>query len=265
MQILTRDQLRTLCPSVFATRPYDGLSDRYRFVSTIDVIERMEGHGFLPVRASQSRCRIEGKRPFTKHMIRLRHVADMGGEVGEETPELVLVNSHDRTSAYRLFAGVFRLICSNGAVIQSADFGGFSIRHSGGSGFYNQLEDATGRIMEEMPVIMRRIDEWKGISLSRLEQLELAAKAWDLKPNQAVTLDALLNHRRPEDAPGHEMRRDLWRSYNVIEENLFKGGLSGVNQRGRRIRTRPIKAVTADLNIHRQLWSVAESFASPTN
>jgi hypothetical protein len=49
----------------------------------------------------------------------------------EEVPEIVLVDSHDRSSAYRVFSGVFRLVCENGMIVQSSDFGSFSIRHSG--------------------------------------------------------------------------------------------------------------------------------------
>ena len=50
---------------------------------------------------------------------------------GEYSPELVLVNSHDRSSAYQLHAGLFRFICGNGMIIADATFERVSIRHSG--------------------------------------------------------------------------------------------------------------------------------------
>jgi hypothetical protein len=41
----------------------------------------------------------------------------------------------------------------------------------------------------------------------------------------------------------------------------LRGGLSGVNARGRRITTRAIKSVNADVDLNRQLWAIAEQVA----
>jgi hypothetical protein len=108
--------------------------------------------GFLPVRSEQSRSRIPGKGDFTRHMIRFRH-ADFVSPmtVGAEIHELVLVNSHDCSSAYEFLAGIFRLICRNGMVVQSADHGSIAVRHLGGSDFHERVSDATYQIMEEGP------------------------------------------------------------------------------------------------------------------
>lgn len=122
---LSRDDLRTLTPSVFASTPWQGMSQSYRFIPTADVLDMMAEQGLRVTSARQSRSRIEGKAPFTRHMLRLRH--DSFLDAREEVPEVVLVNSHDRTSAYRVFSGVFRLVCENGMIVQSADFGSFSI------------------------------------------------------------------------------------------------------------------------------------------
>lgn len=50
--VLDRDTLRRTIPSAFASRPIDGVSSRYAFLPTADVIDIMEGQGFLPVKAS---------------------------------------------------------------------------------------------------------------------------------------------------------------------------------------------------------------------
>ncbi len=77
---------------------------------------------------------------------------------GAEFPELVLTNSHDGTSAYKFFSGVFRLACSNGMVVQSADFGSISVRHSGGTDFQSRVIDATYRVIEDTPRTMARVE-----------------------------------------------------------------------------------------------------------
>jgi hypothetical protein len=66
-QALSDDQIRRYAPSVFADRPWQAMSDLYSFVPTSDVVSAMRQNGFVPVKAMQSRTRIEGKGDFTKH------------------------------------------------------------------------------------------------------------------------------------------------------------------------------------------------------
>jgi Domain of unknown function (DUF932) len=257
--MLTLDQIHSLAPSVFASEPWEGTNpDSYRFVPTHEVLSMLQDQGFCVTKAMQSKSRIPGKRPFARHMLRLRHADYLDSAPGGEIPEIVLVNSHDKTSAYRLFSGVFRVVCENGAIVQSADFGGFSIRHSGSRDLFAQIREATARIMDGIPTIMQRIDEWKDVSLSRSRQIAFAEEAWNLKPNDAIRPAFLLTSRRPEDATRPDYSRDLWTTSQVIQENLLKGGLSALNARGRRVTTRPIRSVTADLDINRSLWELTQ-------
>src|SRR4051812_33679702 len=96
--VISRQNLQKIAPSVFATEPWDGVSDSYKFVSTIDMIDMLADEGFLPVLAAQSKTRIEGKRDFVKHMVKLRQAADVESTL-PEIPELLLRNSHDRGCA----------------------------------------------------------------------------------------------------------------------------------------------------------------------
>ena len=75
MQALTREQIRVAAPSVFAEQPYHAMSAKYRFFPTSHVVEALMHQDFLPVRAQQSRTRIEGKGDFTKHLLRFRHAS----------------------------------------------------------------------------------------------------------------------------------------------------------------------------------------------
>src|SRR5215467_1158507 len=69
---LSNDELRAIAPSIFATEPYHKMSAKYAFIPTSAAIDKMRSEGFEPVAVTQSRTRIEGKRPFTKHQIRFR-------------------------------------------------------------------------------------------------------------------------------------------------------------------------------------------------
>ena len=72
LQALTDSQIKARCPSVFATGGSDNVSDRYRFIPTIDVINGMRENGYEVVMARQTRCHNEVTAPFTKHLIRMR-------------------------------------------------------------------------------------------------------------------------------------------------------------------------------------------------
>ncbi len=58
---LTNEQLMAKAPSIFADRPWEGMSARYTFIPTINVVDKMRAEGFQPYSAVQSRTRVEGK------------------------------------------------------------------------------------------------------------------------------------------------------------------------------------------------------------
>ena len=255
--IMTTEQLRKTAPSVFATQPHDGVSDRYAFIPTTAVLDILRDRGFHPVKAAQTVTRLPNRKSFARHVIRFRHTDHLQPQgIGSETPELVLTNSHDRSSAYVIMAGIWRLVCGNGLMVQSAEFGSISVRHSGGHDFSSRILDATQQVIEETPRILERIEAWKGIELAQPQRLALATAALELRDNPIVTPDQLLIPRRPEDR-----KTDLWTVSQTIQENLTKGGLRGRASTGRRATTRPIRSVSEDLKTNKALWRLTTEMA----
>jgi hypothetical protein len=255
--VITMDRLRTMVPSVFATTARDDVSDRYRFVPTSHVVDILADHGFLPVRAEQSLVRREGGAAFAMHMLRFRHRDFLTmAKVGDELPELVLRNSHDRSCAYQFTVGVFRLVCSNGAVCAVGDFGSFAVKHVGGPDFDKQIIDTTFRVVEETPKVMETVNAWKGIELTSPQRHAFAAAALELKENKPIQPAQLLTPKRQEDRKG-----DLWTTSQVIQEHLMRGGDRGRGSTGRRVTTRPIKSVNEDVKTNKALWRLTEEMA----
>jgi hypothetical protein len=56
-QPLTTDDIARLAPSALAREASDGMSQRYTYIPTIEVINGMRDAGFLPFRATQSGTR----------------------------------------------------------------------------------------------------------------------------------------------------------------------------------------------------------------
>jgi hypothetical protein len=70
----------------------------------------------------------------------------------------------------------------------------------------------------------------------------------------------MLIPRRTADT-GH----DLWSTFNVVQENAVRGGLSGMRQtddgRWRRATTREITGIDQDIKLNKALWVLAEKMA----
>jgi len=261
-QPLTLEKVQSIAPSVFADRPWGGVSDRYTFIPTISVVESLLSEGWNIMAAKQQATRIEGKEEFTRHILRFRRPGN-DLVVGDVFPEIVLMNSHDRGSAYQMHAGMFRLACSNGLIVDDSTFARLSIRHSGKA--IDDVRRGADEIMTEVPRILGSVHEMQTIELTRDERGVLARAAFSLKFDESVPLDPskLLEHRRYGDE-----KTDLWTTFNVVEENLTKGGLryvipAGRDENGqyvprRRQRTREVKSIQEDTKLNKALWTLAE-------
>ena len=116
-----------IAPSIFTTTKSPKVSNKYSFIPTIQVLEDMHNLGWEVFNATQRKSRNSQDSLFTKHMVRLRNKNI--DRIGDSIPEIVLENSHDGRNAFRLHAGLFRLVCSNGLVIADTTFEQIKIKH----------------------------------------------------------------------------------------------------------------------------------------
>jgi hypothetical protein len=269
---LTIEQVAQYAPSAMALRPHESRSDRYTYIPTMDVIQGMMRAGFQPFSASQSRTRIEGKKEFTKHMIRFRHMSATGTvptellKVGDVIPEVVLINSHDGTSAYKLIAGLYRLVCSNGLMVSDSEIEAIHVMHKGN--ILDNVVEGSYRLIEGSQKVVESVQNWTSLQLTDGEQQAFAEAAHTVrfadaegKVSTPITAAQLLRPRRSEDNGS-----DLWHTFNRVQENVIKGGLHGVvrDDSGRRLRavsTRQVKGIDQDVKLNRALWQLGERMA----
>ena len=240
---LPDEQLRVLAPSIFAAQAMPSVSSRYAFVPTSQLVSRLRDAGWAPVSAVQQRVKLDERRGFQKHLIRFQR-RDVVPVKGEYTPELCLINSHDRSSAYQLHAGLYRFICANGMFVGDGDaFERVSIRHAGFTP--DEVIDASFRILDQVPAITASVESFRARRLTDAESSAFAAAALRLRyddPHTApVGPEKLLEARRYEDAGDN-----LWNVLNRLQENLCRGGLQDESrQAGQR------KAVCTHAGNHR--------------
>ena len=264
---LTINDLSTLAPSALACQAHESRSERYGFQSTTEVISMMESEGFRIFSASQSRTRRGDRVSYLKHMLRFRHESSMDiSTVGDLVPELVLINSMDGSSAYKLMAGIFRMVCSNGMVVADSMVQSIRVRHTATT--IQDVLQASRTITKQTHVAIEAIDTWRALQLSDGEQNALATAAHHMRfadteghVNTPITPLQLLHIRREADRGN-----DLWSIHNRIQENVIKGGLTArtidsEGNRGRRIATREVKEISADVKLNQALWTLSEEMA----
>ncbi|EAM2172977.1 DUF945 domain-containing protein [Salmonella enterica] len=251
---LTNEELQRIVPSAFSAEKHDSRSERYTYIPTIEILDRLREEGFQPFYAKQSRTRDIEKREFTKHLLRLRRHDQIQG--GNEIPEIILLNSHDGSSSYKMIPGMFRQVCSNGLVAWK-DFGEISVPHKGD--IVGQVIDGAFEVLRTFERVEQNIDLMRGIEMSHSEQLLLGSAALDYRyegKQAPITPEQVINPRRWEDN-----RADLWTTFNRIQENVIKGGISGRTEKGKRTRTREVTGIDGDIKLNQALWKMAEEFA----
>jgi len=255
---LTNDQIVTFAPAAGSFEPIDGVSKRYSFVPTLTAVDLLRDAGWFPIHAEQSAVRVARREGYQRHLIRF---AKNDLSFDGERVDLVLFNSHDRGCAFKLIASVYRQICENGLMVAS-EFANFSHKHIGFKP--DDFVHSAGEIASAAGIIAERVDEMKVIEMTPDERGVFAQAAHSLvydEPEQApIQPEQLLEERRYDDKGN-----DLWTSYNVIQENIVRGGLKGTtrgsNGRMRRTTTRPVKALDRNIKLNQALWVLTEKMA----
>ena len=260
-QEIDNHQLRALAPSVFAGQAHAKVSERYSFLPTATVIDGLRAEGWAPVWASEQRIRLSDRQGFQKHMIRLARTDDLS-RTQAERPELILVNSHDRSSAYQLHAGIFRFVCSNGMILADSVFARISIMHINFEPA--KVIEASFNVVREMPRIADLLEGYKARQLNTTERRAFGEAALILKYDSLekapVGAEKILAHRRSEDAAP-----TLYNTLNIVQENMMDGGQKDYGRRRpenrRRFfgRTRPVKGLDENVRLNKALWHLAES------
>jgi len=251
-------------PAVMADRPV-GMSDAYQFMPSYKIAETLIdkfGLGLVSVSQQFSRRRDPKGQ---EHFMRFRLPDTMSLKaVGDSVPELVIMNSHNGRSTLRAYAGVFRLICSNGMVVADKTFGKISLRHFGAENNY----EAFGGVLDTMGANFRRMD----LRMQMLDQLMLT-------PGQQIGLaralmkargvpgwvepQMVLKARREIEMPAPDGTRSVWKTYNVLQESLAEARDVSFERAGARARSlRPLSGARAQVLTNERLWTALEEFVA---
>lgn len=254
---LSNDELLEYAPALFTEEPHSEVSDKYHFIPTIEVINEIKSHNWYPVKVQEANVRDLDKEGYQRHLVRFRHFDDLLNPP-KNAVELLLFNSHDRSTAFSISAGIYRFVCANGLVIANSVFESYKIRHIGDRD--NDVLAAIGEITAFKPKLQQKIHTFESIRLSLGEKEAFANAAIPLRFEEHLhveTSDLLIPHRVEDE------RDDLYTVLNVIQENLLRGNVSGTNKEtGRRFTSKEITSISKDVDVNQGLWDIAERIAA---
>jgi len=246
---MTLDQVKQIAPSVFATSAKSDLSNKYVFVPTMDILDNFQREGWDVASVKQT-----GRGIQSLHEIRLRN-----GElpkVGDTLVEAIIRNSHNGTSTLSVGAGLYRLVCSNGLTVPTSTAESFKVRHQ-----KFELDDVkrlTESFAGRLPVIEKSVNRMMEKELSTDEKIDFLRKSAEIRFGTEKVLNelemiGLLTPKRIEDEGN-----DLWKVFNVVQENFVRGGVEMSSPKGRKSRTRGLQNILAVNKVNTRLWELAE-------
>ncbi len=247
-------QLKEFAPTIFAKGGMKGVSEKYGFVNTKLIIDAMRDNAFEVVEVRQSQRRDPDRMGFTKHMLKFRPAGVVGKiKRGDVVPQIVMLNSHDRSSGFHLYAGLFRLICENGMMVSDgASVEPIKVPHT-----IRMVENVVDRSLELIKCadgVYRLRKDMLETQMSPKQAITFASNALEFRPPRAAMLapETLLIPRRKEDDAN-----DLWHVFNRVQENMLRGGNETLTEDGRTVMTRGIGRIERDVQVNTRLWSLA--------
>ena len=178
--------------------------------------------------------------------------------VKDEYEDIVLTNSHNRTSSFIVDLAIFRIVCSNMLVVPSKSFVHASIVHVGFT--QEKVKNAIAEVTSYMPKIKEIVATFKSIHLTPSEEQMLANAAIDIRfdtNTHYIKADELLKVNYEEDyAP------TLWSAYNRIQEAMIRGGVKMKNLvTNKYFTSKAINGIDATIKFNKELFEAVEQVA----
>lgn len=145
--------------------------------------------------------------------------------MGGLTPQITVINSTDKTRAFKLIGGVFRLICSNGLVAGEV-FDQERIIHRVGKTFdhkWNSLPQRIVAMIDNIVLACQEFEELQNHTLTEEQMVTITANIrMGKKAKQKAIEDIVFQDQRREA----DSQNNVWTLYNIINENLRKHSIT---------------------------------------
>lgn len=229
-------------------QPHARVSDKYQLIPTKDIADKFFHLGFKVDEYKSVRVRDASRQGYQKHFVRLSHPTLLATSHNDVKLQLLVTNSHDGSSSFKLQLGIFRLVCSNGLVVGSV-FETVTIRHTKKA--LIEIEPAIEKIVAQVQKLDRYLTAMKTVKLTDTQIADFYEKAIAIRWEDKSLADVDIFSRRSEDDGC-----DLFRVYNRTQEALIRG-TNVINAQGRWRAARSIRSIDKDTSINAKLFDLA--------
>jgi len=231
------------------------VTERYAFISTAQFIQDVQSFGYTLDRTSAPR------RGLGMHSMTFSH-ADMPKIDGLEM-RFLATNSHNGTSAFRLYIQILVQVCSNGLVAwQSKE--NAKVIHRGYA--LDKVQDALTLVRSQFDSTLQTVEQMKQRDVSPesgAEFLKQAVELRDARPFAVIDLQRVQHREQTEN--------NAWNVFNRVQESVIRGGYRTVEQaqydmprqgivKGQNIpgrKARELTAIRDKVNVNTKLWQIA--------
>lgn len=238
--------------------PAPTVSDRYAFIDTRKVVTDMQELGFVPVHLRRPSFRTKAGA-FGLHEVEFRKPEHVDPDLALDlVPRVIFLNSYDGSRRAQFGAGIFRFVCTNG-LMMGTTFTEAKFLHLDTS--EEDLVESVQHVQTNISTAFDRLERMRSIQLDRQQRIDLAKAALAIRSEEGNALElspeTALMPRRRED-----VKTDLWTTWNVLQENLMKGGLPARASNGTIRTTRSLSEIGRSNQVNRGLWDLLETKAA---
>lgn len=244
-----------LPPSAYAVSKHSSLSDNYRFISTIEVIQAAETHGWEIVKAGEAilRKKSERYRGFQKHIIIMEHP---NFRDNNKAIQFCIRNSHNGSSGLQLFVGCMVYVCAN--QLFSRDMMGkgnaISFRHTDKS--YHSLQKFIAEFDISVNNFAKGIQRFEEKLLTSDQVKVFAKKAIELRFETDRFNEATIDESI-ECLHAEQREDNLWNVLNRVQESLVRGNVHVLGKNGKLRKTRKIKSMEVLVELNTKILNLA--------
>jgi hypothetical protein len=210
------------------------------YIPTLDVVTKLQNEGWHINGVAEQRSK---NRKITNNYVQLQHpdfaIQNKQGK-HEAFTSITLSNSCNGAQPLQMSLGMFRQVCSNGAITFDQYAESQNIKHIEVNA--RDLDRFVTSMNIKANKLLTEVNEMKHKGLSIEDMRKLAREAARLRYNNLdeINIDDLFAINRVEDESN-----DLWTVFNRIQENL----------------THDVTNMKEDIRLNQQLFSLVESFA----
>lgn len=229
-------------------------SNKYKVVPTKEIAAKFKELGFVVDSYQEAKVRKDVTRiGHQKHLVRLSHPELLSTDHKDVKLQLLVTNSHDGSSSFKMQLGFFRFVCSNGLIVGET-FETIKLRHSGL--ILEEIDSAIEKMVAQTKKLDAAIAALKQKKLDEMQVRSFIEEAVKLR-GKSVT-DVNVSARRPEDSDFS----NLFQLYNAVQESLINGGDEYTNALGRRRVMRRVGNIDKLTEINEQLFDLAMRYAA---